>query len=138
MIVLDASIVVAYFNATERQHGTVAGWLEAVEDELVMTPMVLAELDYVLARRAGTMAIDALWADLEDEVYSVRWWTGALAETIEAARTAEIRVGLADASLVALAGHLGTRRIATLDEAHFRRLSFPHDGKPFVLLPADR
>ena len=136
MIVLDASIVVAYFNASERRHEAVATWLEAVDEDLVTTPLVLAEIDYVLGRRAGANALDAFWADLDDGVYAVRWWPEALSETIATARDADIAVGLADASLVALAAHLGTLRIATLDRAHFTRLR-PRSGKDaFVLLPA--
>ncbi len=90
----------------------------------------------MLGRRAGANALDAFWADLEDGVYAVRWWPEALSETVAAARDADIAVGLADASLVALAAHIGTHRIATLDEAHFTRLR-PRSGEAaFVLLPA--
>lgn len=135
MIVLDASVVVAYFNAAERRHGKVASWLEAVDEGLVTTPLVLAEIDYVLGRRAGADALDAFWADLDDGVYAVEWWSGALPDTIAAARGAAVPVGLADASLVALATHVGTDRIATLDEAHFARLRPPGGGEAFVLLP---
>jgi len=97
VIVLDASIVVAYFNASERRHEAVATWLEAVDEDLVTTPLVLAEIDYVLGRRAGTDALDAFWADLDDGVYAVQWWPEALTQTIAAARDADIAVGLADA-----------------------------------------
>jgi len=135
VIVLDASVVVAYFNASERRHEAVASWLEAVDEDLVTTPLVLAEIDYVLGRRAGADALDAFWADLDDGVYAVRWWPAALAETIAAARHADVAVGLADASLVALAAHLGTHRIATLDEAHFSRLRPGTGESSFVLLP---
>ena len=45
-------------------------------------------------------------------------------------------VGLTTASLVALAGRVNTRRIATFDE-QFRTLTTP-DGEAFVVLPADR
>ncbi len=135
MIVLDASVVVAYFNAAERSHETVARWLEAVDEDLVTTPLVLAEIDYVLGRRAGADALTAFWADLDDGVYAVQWWSGALSDTIGAARAAAMPVGLADASLVALAAHLGTRRIATLDEAHFAHLRPTGGAETFVLLP---
>ena len=135
MIVIDASAVVAYFNAAERRHDAVAGWLETVDEELVTTPLVLAEIDYVLARRAGAEATEALWADLEEGIYSVRWWSGALAETIDATRAARKSIGLADASLVALAAHVGTTRIATLDERHFRHLKPAGGGDAFTLIP---
>ena len=136
MIVVDASVVVAYFNAAERSHDTVARWLEAVDEDLVTTPLVLAEIDYVLGRRAGPAALDAFWADLDDGVYAVEWWPGALPETIAAGRAAMVPVGLADASLVALAAHVGTDRIATLDEAHFGRLVPLRGGGAFLLMPS--
>ena len=78
-----------------------------------------------------------MWADVEEGVYDVRWWPGALRETIEAARAARLEVGLADASLVALAAHIGSTRVATLDEAHFRQLEPLGGAKAFTLLPAD-
>jgi len=136
LIVLDASVVVAYFNAAERTHDLVGSWLETVEEQLVTTPVGLAELDCVLARRAGASALEALWSDLEDGVYQVHWWADALPATVRTAREAPIEIGLADASLVALADEVGTTRIATLDETHFRRLR-PRRAPAFVLLPAD-
>lgn len=135
MIVIDASAVIAYFNAAERRHDAVADWLETVDEELVTTPLVLAEIDYVLERRAGAQATDALWADLDDGVYSVLWWSGALSETIDAARGAGRSIGLADASLVALAAHVRTTTIATLDERHFRHLKPVTGGHAFTLIP---
>ena len=49
---------------------------------------------------------------------------------------ADLGIGLADASLVVLAGRFETNRILTLDERHFRTLRTPA-GEPFTLLPAD-
>jgi predicted nucleic acid-binding protein len=49
---------------------------------------------------------------------------------------ATLNIGLADASVIATAERLGTRRILTVDERHFRVVR-ASDGKPFILLPAD-
>jgi predicted nucleic acid-binding protein len=49
---------------------------------------------------------------------------------------ADLDLGLADASVVATAERLGTRRIFMLDERDFRAVR-GSDGKPFTLLPAD-
>jgi predicted nucleic acid-binding protein len=54
-----------------------------------------------------------------------------------AERYADNGLGLADASLVALAQRLGTIEIATLDERHFRAVQPLAAGKAFRLLPAD-
>ena len=52
-------------------------------------------------------------------------------------RYADLAIGLADASIVVLAGRYGLRDVLTLDERHFRTLRLP-DGRRFRLLPADR
>jgi len=54
-----------------------------------------------------------------------------------AERHADAGLGLAGASLVALAERLGTVDIATLDERHFRVVGPLSTGKAFRLLPAD-
>ncbi len=105
----------------DNQHERVWKWMECVPDELCTTPLVLAELDHVVPRKGGSAAARALREDFKDGAYTVEWWHSALRETIETARQYEaIDLGLADASLVALAAHLETTRIATLDERHFR------------------
>ena len=47
-----------------------------------------------------------------------------------------LRLGLADASVVIIAGAAKTTRLLTLDERHFRSVR-PLWGKAFTLLPAD-
>jgi len=48
----------------------------------------------------------------------------------------DLAVGLADLSVVVLAGRFGTRRVLTFDERDFRTLT-PLTGGSFMLLPAD-
>ncbi len=52
-------------------------------------------------------------------------------------RHADLNLGLADLSVAVLARRLGTRRILTFDQRHFRALR-PIQGGAFTLLPADR
>lgn len=139
MIVLDTSIVLALMNASDNQHERVREWIKDVQDELCTTPLVLAELDYLVPKQGGAAATRALRKDFEDGAYTIEWWRSALHETIAAARHyGSIDLGLTDASLIALAGHLGTTRIATLDERHFRAVRpLTADTESFTLLPAD-
>ena len=51
-------------------------------------------------------------------------------------RYADLRIGLADASVVVLAQRHGTLDLLCTDERHFRSLRGP-GGKPFRLLPYD-
>lgn len=139
MIVIDTSVVLALMDAQDDDHKRVREWMEDVSDELCTTPLVLAELDHMVPRKGGAAAAQALHEDFEEGAYSVEWWRSALRETITTAHLYEsIDLGLTDASLAALAAHLGTTRIATLDERHFRAVR-PLSGKAdsFTLLPAD-
>jgi predicted nucleic acid-binding protein len=136
VIVVDTSVVVAAMNRRDDHHETVAEWLEAVEGALVTSPLALAEIDYLVTRLGGVAAAQRLYDDFDAGAYRVEWWPASIHDTIEVAR--EHRgLGLADASLVAIAGRLGTAEIATLDHRHFRTLR-PLTGEPaFRLLPAD-
>jgi uncharacterized protein len=135
-VVLDTSIVVALAIVGEPDHEAVRDWVLREQAELVTTPLVLAEADHVLQRRAGTAVAEAVLGDFRNGAYRVEWWSGAVADSLNVLRAERrLGIGVVDASLVALAAHLGTNRIATLDQRHFRQLAL--DGKAFTLLPSD-
>jgi uncharacterized protein len=133
-VVLDTNVVVALYDAGDPDHRLVADWVTTLDEDLVATPLAVAEMDYLVRRRGGQDAQETLWRDLDAGAYAVRWWADALAETLGIARRHPF-AGLTDASLVALAGRLRTRRIATVDQ-HFRSMTTPA-GETFVLLPDD-
>ncbi|MDP9345713.1 MAG: PIN domain-containing protein [Actinomycetota bacterium] len=132
-IVLDTNVVVALYDAADPDHGAVAAMVETLDEDLVATPLAVAEMDYLVRRRGGPAARDALWRDLASGACTVRWWADALDETLAVAHRHPF-LGLTDASLVALAARVRTQRIATLD-AHFRSITTP-DGQPFMMLPS--
>jgi uncharacterized protein len=137
-VVLDTSIVVALIVVDEPDHDDVRRWVFEVDDELITTPLALAEMDHVVERRAGRLVATRMWHDFERGAYHVRWWADALSETLRIARVeGHLGIGLVDASLVALAERLGTNRIATLDHRHFRQLTVRRGAEHFVVLPAD-
>jgi hypothetical protein len=138
VIVVDTSIVVAYMNAADDYHAPVAGWLDGADDDLATTPLIVAEVDHLVGARGGPTARRALHRDLASGAYLVEWWPGAIAAAVKIAeRYADTGLGLADASLVALAERLGTIDIATLDKRHFRVGRPLARGKALRLLPAD-
>jgi uncharacterized protein len=121
-------------RARDTSHERVRRFIEMLDDDLVTSPLAVAEMD----RIAAGLGLDfnrGLWEDLRSGAYAVRWWADAMVETIAIADT-HPEIGLTDASLVALAARLRTDRIATLDLDHFRSLTTP-DGQGFVLLPDD-
>jgi uncharacterized protein len=137
LIVLDTSVVLAFMNRKDSNHESVRDWIGANDDELVTTPLVLAELDHLVGRYGGAIATRALREDLASGAYQVEWWPTAVHETIALAEAhASMQLGLTDASLLALAAHTQSSEIATLDERHFRVVR-QGSGDAFTLLPAD-
>jgi uncharacterized protein len=133
-IVLDSTLLADLYNRRAPTHAELAAWYETVDDDLVTTPLALAEMETAVSRCAGAEAPKALRRDLAGGAFVVRWWADALDETLAIARRRP-QLDLVDASLVALAGRLRTDRIATLDDG-FRNLRTP-GGKAFIILPAD-
>lgn len=138
MIVLDTSVIYALLDRRERWHQAAADWYAECREELVTTPLVLAEADYLAESRLGSAFAAAVRRDISAGAYDVEWWAGAIGDTAAVAdRYATSELGLTDASLVALAAHVETTRIATFDERHFRRVRPLRGGDAFALLPLD-
>ncbi len=133
-IVLDSSAVLALYDAGEPDHDAVATLVTTLDEDLVATPLAVAEMDALVLARGGDAAREALWRDLGSGAFAVRWWADAMGETLAIAAV-HPTLGLVDASLVALAARVRTQRIATLDPT-FRTITTP-DGQPFALLPGD-
>ena len=138
MIILDTSGLLAAIDASQRNHRETAAALQNAPPPWVLSPFVLAELDYLLATRVGQAAERALLAEIGRGVYRLEAFEPddiATAERI-IGRHAQLNIGLADASVVVLANRFGVGDLLTLDERHFRSLR-AEGGRPFRLLPAD-
>lgn len=139
MIVVDTSAILAYMNSADAHHAEVSAWLEDEKEDLVTTPLIVAEADHLVGARGGRAAVSALRADLAGGGYLIDWWPGAIGTAVRVAeRYADTGVDLADGSLVALAERQETIRIATLDERHFRVVAPLAGARAFRLLPRDR
>lgn len=137
-VVLDTSVAVAFMNRRDDDHERVVAWMAAVEADLVTTPLAVAEIDHLVSRGGGPAAALAFYEDLATGAYLVEWWPEAMPETVDAARKYRaLGLGLADASLLALAARLETTCIATLDERHFRAVRPLTGEAAFALLPTD-
>ena len=137
MIVVDTSFAYALLDLSDSRHAQAAAWYEGVDEDLVTTPLAVAEIDH-LAGRLGADAAAAFRRDLLAGAYAVEWDDRLLRGSVEIAdRYADLGIGLTDASLVCLAERLSTDRIATFDERHFRALRPLSSSAAFRLLPLD-
>ncbi len=138
MILLDASGLYTAISARESGHAEVAAVLRSSPGPFVLSPFVLAEVDYLVATRAGLRHELRLLDEVAGGTYELVGF--AAPDIAEASGVIEsygdLEIGLADASIVVLAGRFGTEDVLTLDERHFRTLRSPR-GRPFRLLPAD-
>lgn len=136
MIIADTSGMLALFNTAEPRHRDVREVLAGSREPLVVSPYVVAELDYLVATRIGVEAELAVLRALSGPGYELAEidaaHMAAAAEVIE--QYADQKIGVADASLVVLARRHRTERILTLDRRHFDVLRTA-EGRPFTLLP---
>jgi len=136
-LIVDTSALLALFNSREPQHAQIRDALAAAGSELlVVSPYVLAELDYLVATRVGVPAELAVLAELSDGGWELPPFDAADLKAAAGliAKYADQEIGLADASQVVLARRYATRTIATLDRKHFSVLK-PMNGGRFTLLP---
>ena len=138
MIVLDTGGLYAALDANEALHGRAVAALAAARPPRVLSPFVLAELDYLIASRIGHQAQMALVDEIVRGAYQLEPFSS---EDMSHARRimeryADLRIGLADASVVVLANRHRTLDLLSTDERHFRALRGT-GGKPFRLLPFD-
>lgn len=138
MILLDSGGLLALLNGGEPEHGATAAAFEREPPPYVLSPFVLAEVDYLLLGDLGTHAEVGFLRDVAAGAYDLAPFDSADVEAAIAVieHYADLKIGLADASIVVLAGRYGTNRVLTLDLRHFRTLRTP-SGEKFKILPAD-
>jgi predicted nucleic acid-binding protein len=138
LILLDSSGLFAALVDTEVHHEQCRSALEQGSLPFILSPFVLCELDYLLASSVGVEPELELLEDVAAGAYELVSLDGgdvaAAHDLIQ--RYRDLGIGLADASIVVLAGRYETDRVLTLDERHFRVLRTPN-GRPFTILPAD-
>ena len=136
MILLDTSGLLAAIDADQRLHAPCAGALARARGPLLLSPFVLAELDYLLLTRVGPLAEEALLEEVARGAYRLEPFTAADVELARevVAKYRSIQLGLTDASLVVLAARHRVHDVLTLDERHFRTIR-TLDGRRFRILP---
>jgi predicted nucleic acid-binding protein len=139
VLVCDTSGLLAALDRADPDHDACVAVLERNRGPLLLSPLVLAELDHLVRSRLGPEAARTLADDVAAGAYDLAPLTANdIARCVDVDRAyGDLGIGLADASLVVLAARARTRAVFTLDERHFRAIR-PQHGRAFRLLPADR
>ena len=135
-MIVDTSALLAFFDTDEPDHAAVATVVDIATEPLVVSPYVVAELDYLVASRLGVSAELAVLCELAGGAWDLATFgTEDLAQAQAVVeRYADQSIGLADASIVILAARYRTRTVVTLDRRHFGVVR-PIDGGSFEILP---
>jgi predicted nucleic acid-binding protein len=137
VILVDTSGLPANYDRRDRWHADAVRAL-LVSQRRILSPFVLAELDYLVGKVGGQDAALTVLDDVAHGAYELAPFTTADVVTARGVivRYADLHLGLADASILVLAQRYGCTDVLTLDERHFRAV-LNAEGKPFRLLPND-
>lgn len=137
MILVDTSGLLAGYDRLDPQHPGAARELER-DRPRILSPFVLAEADYMVSRELGPGAARELVADVAAGSFQLEQFDSSDLETVLVVidRFADLHLGVADASIIALADRHRCYDILTLDQRHFRNVR-SLSGRPFRLLPLD-
>lgn len=135
-MIVDTSALLAFFDSSEPDHEAVSNALDETTELLVVSPYVVAELDYLVATRIGVDAELAILRELAGGAWELPAFGAPelekAASIVKKYRDQDI--GVADASNVVLADRYHTRTMLTLDRRHFDVLR-PVGGGRFAVLP---
>ena len=136
MIIVDTSALLAFFNTADPRREAVADAIELDPQAPVISPYVIAELDYLMMERWGVERDLAVIRELLDGAWDFPAIDvadlGCVAQLIE--RYRDQAIGITDASIVVLADRYETRTVLTLDHRHFDVLR-PLRGGRFNIVP---
>ncbi len=119
MITLDTSGVLAALNGADPDHEAVRAALESELGPLILPAGILAEVGYMVEADLGPDVLRQLVRDIDSGHYELDCGDGDFQRVGELLdRYADLRLGLADAAVIACAERRGGR-VLTLDERDF-------------------
>lgn len=142
ILVADTSGIIATFDRNAPE-GPACRKLLQDAGTVVLSPLVLAEVDHLARARLGATARSTILELLAGQVQRMRFQVPDIgAETLATALTvmkryADLDLDLADAVTVALAADYRTDAVLTLDRRDFRALRPLTPHKAFRLYPDD-
>lgn len=138
MIIVDTSGLLSAIDGSQKYHRECAAVLSNSSPPFLLSPFVLAELDYLLIRHVGPPAQSLLLEEVARGTYQLEPFAPtdiARAKQITD-RYKDLEIGLADASIVVLAERHDVAEVLTLALRHFRTIRFDK-RKRFRIFPAD-
>jgi uncharacterized protein len=139
VIVADTSAILATIDPDATEHGACVGILPYLQRPMMVSHMVVAEVDYLLTTRFGISTANRFLADVARGAWEL---VDSNAEDINDVITVNtryqaLRLGATDCLNIVLAARHGTAVLFTLDHRHYRAVAPLHGADAFTLLPVD-
>ncbi|MEX1009438.1 MAG: PIN domain-containing protein [Acidimicrobiia bacterium] len=135
-LVLDTGPVVAYLDSNDHRHLLAQAVFDASHEAFVIPAPNLVEIDYWLRKQASVAIVREFAQDVADGAYQIESLSSddlLRAAELEAQYN-DLRLGLVDASVIAICERLGETKVATFDRRHFSVVR-PRHCDAFTLLP---
>jgi uncharacterized protein len=128
MLIVDTGPLVAYLNRNDPDHNRCAELLESRTDDLIVTPYVVTETCYLIGKYVGALAeVNLVEALAAGDLNQIDIPASDLIRMAELMRQyIGFPLGVADASVIAVAERLRASEVATLDQRHFRAVTPAH------------
>jgi len=139
VIIADTSGLYSIFNRRQPEHQAARDAVVRDGGPLVLSPLVLAELDYFILARLGAEAEQTVLAELKSPAYRLAPFDNddfKLASEV-AVKYGDMQLGLTDASIVVQAARHKTTKILSLDYKHCGAVKPLTSDASFTLLPRD-
>jgi predicted nucleic acid-binding protein len=127
-LILDTGPLLAALDADDPDHQRCATLILDAREDLVVPMLVLAELDYWCHKRLGADVWLAFLDDLLAGAYRAEAPSGSDFERCHELQSTylDLRLGVTDASVLALVERLDEPKLATLDHRHFGAIRPAH------------
>ena len=140
MILLDTSGIISALFPDQKHHEACVRAIREAKPPLIITPFILAEVDYMIQKFAGVETELEFLREIADRAYQLvrfeDYDVGQCLKIIEEYK--DLNIGLADASIILWATRFRVRDVVTLDERHFRAIRIAGQARRRLrLLPAD-
>lgn len=139
-LIIDTSGYLVAATGKHPLHADVRDVLDRTEQPPIVSPLVIAEIDYLVLDKAGVAEELEVIDDLTSGAYELPELD---VDDVRAARNVvskyrDLKIGLTDAVNVVLADRFDTNEILTTDQRHFRAMSpLSRRFAAFRLLPSD-
>ena len=136
MIIVDTSALLAMHDPRDKHHKKLGEIALKKKHELIISPYVVAEFDYMLSRaNSPELSLMALNNLLTSPFELVQLTTeDFVTATKVIQKYQDLKIGITDASLIALASRFETNKVMTLDRRHFGVMK-TISGKHLQIIP---